>query len=246
MRHLALLALLLVGCASAKLGGGGDDDGTPGDGNNNGNEGNNVDIDAPPPIDAAVSTTLSQTGTTNIVATEIGCQVNDGSRITTENSYYRIFPLSDHNITTSFSVTEVAFAVERATAGGGAASQPAQVKIGTYSGTLNATSFAVASLTPLASATIQIPNNTANVVVPISMFSPSSVTVPPSAMLYAEVFIPDGRPTGNIFYIGSNGGTETHPSYIRASDCQAVSPTQYAALVPTPLIRLLITVTGVH
>jgi hypothetical protein len=51
---------------------------------------------------------------------------------------------------------------------------------------------------------------------------------------------------GNIFYIGSNGGTETHPSYIRAPDCSALSPTSYAQLVPSPAIRLLLTVSGVH
>jgi hypothetical protein len=248
MRRLALLALVVLGCvacASAKINGGGDD--TPDGNNNNDPDGNNqVEIDAAPPIDAAIAVTMSQTGSTNVVATQIGCQqTNPLTNFTTENSYYRIFPLSDHNITSTFHVTEVAFAVERATAGNGV-SQPAQIKIGTYNGTINAASFAVASLTQLASATVQIPQNAQNVVVPISMFSPSAVEVPPTANLYAEVFIPDGRPAGNIFYIGSNQGTETHPSYIRAQDCSAISPSTYASLGVTPAIRLLLTVSGVY
>lgn len=241
MRRLLLLAMWLTGCASAQIGGNNPDDDddlgidAPGD-----------DVDAPPLVDAPVTVELNQTGAQNVVATEIGCQQNDPpTSFTTENSYYRTFPLSEANITVPFHIASVTFAVERSTPADGV-SQPAEVRIGRYTGTLNATSFALASLQQLAVAAIQIPANATTVTTPITAFTPNTLTLQPADVLYAELFIPDGRGAGNIFYIGSNAGTETHPSYIRAPDCQTAAPTAYAQVLPTPAIRILLSVTGTH
>jgi hypothetical protein len=244
MRWSPLLALVVSACASANVGGNvGDDDTPPKDGPDD-------DIDAPdaaPPIDAPIAVSLVQTGATNVVATMIGCQqTNPLTNFTTPNSYYRTFPISDFDITTPLHITEVKFEVERATAGGGQATQPAQLILGTYTGTINAASFALASLTPIAAATINIPNGATTVATPISAFTPAEVTIAPGQVLYVELRIPDGRPAGNIFYIGSNAGTETHPSYIMAADCSIASPTQYASAVGTPVIRILLSVNGTH
>jgi len=246
MRWSCLLVVVVAGCASANVGGG--------DKDANGGADGSDPVDAPPSIDApldapaAVAVNLVQTGSAAVTATQIGCQqTNPLTNFTTENSYYRTFPLADFGITTPLTIRDVTFAVERATAGNGV-SQPVQLKLGTYSGTINATSFAVNQLTQLASATIQVPNNTTTpVTTPISAFTPSTLTIPPGSILYAEVFIPDGRPAGNIFYIGSNAGTETHPSYIRATDCSVLSPTAYlTAIGATPVIRILLSVNGTH
>ena len=256
MRWLFAPILLVAACASAKVQGGNNEI----DANNNNGDDANTGVDTappvddpPPPIDAPPDmppppptiVTMQQTGATNVVATAIGCQqTNPLTNFTTENSYYRTFPLADFSITKPFAISKVNFAVERASAGNGV-SQPAQVRIGNYAGALNATTFQVTALQPLASATINIPQNATSVEVPIGQFTPNTLTVQPGTILYAEVFIPDGRPAGNIFYIGSNAGSETHPSYIRASDCSVASPTAYASAVgASPVIRLLITVTG--
>ncbi|MBX3161225.1 MAG: hypothetical protein KF773_35010 [Deltaproteobacteria bacterium] len=246
MRRSAVLALVIAGCASAGSGGGGGGENQDGPGL--------PEIDSPPPIDAAITTVLSQTGSTNVVATGIACQ-NSSTGFTNENSYYRVFRLAEHGITSDFHVTEVTFAVERAQAGSGGA-QPAQVRLGTYGGAIDATSFPTTALTQLASATIQIPDGAPTVTVPISMFTPSAVRLAPNANLYAEVFIPNSQAapvTNHTFYIGSNAGTETHLSYIRGPACSVgnpaqpiTNPTSYAAVVPSPAIRLLLTVTGVH
>jgi hypothetical protein len=249
-------AIVLAGCASARVEGGGNND-IDANQNNGGDANNNQDanadappIDAPPPPPDAppppppMAVTMQQTGATNVVATQIGCQqTNPATGFTRENSYYRIYPLSDFNITKPFSISKVNFSVERATAGNGV-SQPAQIKLGTYSGTLNASTFALASLQQLASATIQIPQNATSVEVPIASFTPNTLTVQPSALLYVEIFIPDGAAAGNTFYLGSNGGSETHPSYIRAPLCNVASPATYATILTSPLIRTLITVSG--
>ncbi|MEO8699651.1 MAG: hypothetical protein ABI867_06385 [Kofleriaceae bacterium] len=247
MRWQPVLAVLLAACASANVGGnnpGDDDDDDPP------KDAPDPDLDAPdgaPPIDAAVPVSLVQTGATNVVATQIGCQqTNPLTNFTTPNSYYRTFPLSDFNITTPLHVTEVKFEVERSTAGNGV-SQPAQLILGTYTGTINAASFALASLTPIAAATIAIPNGATSVTTPITAFSPTEVTLPPGQVMYVELRIPDGRPAGNIFYIGSNAGTEMHPSYIMATDCSIASPTQYVSAVgASPVIRILLSVNGTH
>lgn len=236
-----MLALCLTGCASANIGGNsGDDDDQP-------------DAPGPPPpppidaidIDAPVTVDLTQTGANNVVATQIACQqTNPLTNFTTENSYYRTFPLADANITVPFHVTSVTFAVERSTPGGGAASQPAELRLGRFTGTIDSASFQLAALTQLAVAAIQIPANATSVTTPIAQFNPGNLTLNPGDVLYAELFIPDGRPAGNIFYVGSNNGTEQHPSYIRAQDCNVTIPTTYATAVGTPPIRILLSVTG--
>jgi hypothetical protein len=251
MRWLPVIVAAVAGCASAKVDNGNTDSSTGGDDANNGDDAKPIDapaIDAPP--DAPIPVQLSQTGSTNLVATAIGCQQGT-TRFTRENSYYRTFPLSDFGITVPFHIVDVTFAVERSTPGGGAADQPATVRLGTYGAGLNATTFATASLTPLAAANIKIPANATSVTVPISMFTPNTLTLQPGVIMFVEIFVPDGVAAGNIFYIGSNNGTETHPSYIRApaTGCDIASPTQYATAVPNPpnpTIRLLLTVNGTH
>lgn len=246
MRWLSLLAAL-AGCASAGVG---NAPPPPGDAPDVLVDAGPPPLDAPPPVDAPVEVELVQTAANNVVATQIACQLfdADGNTINTnENSYYRTFPLADFGITVPFHVTSVTFAVEQATAGGGAASQPAQLRIGAYTGTLDATSFPLTALQPLASATIDIPNGATSVTTPITAFTPSSLTVEPGTVLYAEVFVPDGSATGNIFYIGSNNGTEAHPSYIRGPDCDLSNPATYdTVLGGDPPIRILLSVTGTH
>lgn len=245
MRRLLVLAVCLSGCASANIGGNDDDDG-PRDARED------DPIDSPPPIDAPISVDLVQTGTQNVVATQIGCQqTNPLTNFTTENSYYRTFPLSESGITGTFHVTNVSFGVERSTPGGGAGSQPAELRLGKFTGAINATSFPLTQLQQLAVATIAIPTNATSVTTPIAMFNPSTLTLNSTDILYAELFIPDGRPAGNIFYIGSNAGTETHPSYIRAQDCTVTAPATYASVIPpgqgsppNPTIRILLSVSG--
>lgn len=235
-----LAAVCLVGCASANVGQSGGDDiqqqvDAP----------DNIIVDAPPDQPEPLTpVTLNESGSNALVATQIGCQQNNpATSFTTQNSYYRIFPLADFNITKALHVTNVSFQVEQSTPGDGV-SQPAEVRVGTYSGTINAASFPTSQLTQVAVAPIAIPANATIVNTAIAMFNPSNFTIAPGTNMYVEIFIPDGRPAGNIFYIGSNAGTETHPSYINAADCGLNSPTTYDTSVGTPAIRLLIKVDG--
>ena len=244
MKWMPVLATL-VGCASARVEHGGTADG--GDGSGDGGVvtlDGDVDIDAALPIDAAITKTLTQNNSTAIVATAIGCrQTNPATDYTRENSYYRVFPLADHQITTSFHVTQVTFHVERASSPAG--SQPATVKLGTYAGTIGAATLDVAQVTSLGTAQISIPNGATSVVTPVGMFTPSSITVPANSNLIVEVLIPDGETAQNIFFIGSNNGGETRPGYIRAPICNFPTPSTYAT-VGFPEIQILLSVTGTY
>src|SRR5512138_3302595 len=99
MRWLPVLVAAVAGCASAKV----DNGNQPADGNDPGQdsaEPKDAGIDSPPPIDAApVAVTLGQTTSTAILAgNSFNC--NQGN-VTRENSYYRVFALTDHGINTA-------------------------------------------------------------------------------------------------------------------------------------------------
>jgi hypothetical protein len=56
-------------------------------------------------------------------------------------------------------------------------------------------------------------------------------TVPAgTSQLVMELNTPDGRTSGHLFFVGSNSGPETGPSYVTAADCGSSSPTTTAAL----------------
>lgn len=243
-----LLALGLgAGCATARKdpgqadGGGGAPDAAPGP----------VDAppgpppDAAPGIDAAPRAfTLTQTtNTTPVTGTSVACgQPSATPPFTGLNSYYRVFPLADYPaITGTFHVTGVNFWVEQATAGG-AASQAAQVKIGSYGGAIGGASLDLAQIVPLNAANIQVPNGTLTMV-----STPIKADIPAGGKLVVEIFSPDGSGVGNVFYIGATTAGEARPGYIAAPTCSSGStvPKSLASL-GFPTDNILITVDGTY
>ena len=229
MRPMRLFLLVAVaGCASANVGGTGDDepvaDAPPAS-----------DIDAPPPIDAALSSTLQQTTDNTIVAANsVACGANG---TTAENSWYRVFALTEHAITTQFFVNQVTFGVQES---GG--SPPVQVKIGTYTGAIGGANIDLAQISPLNSAVVNVPPTTTGISVPV----PITATIPANAQLIVEILAPDlGATTADHFYIGASTSAETRPGYIRAPDCSIATP-QTVAATGFPASHIVITVTGTH
>ena len=242
LRRVSLLALVsIAGCASATVDGGTDDnvdaariDAPPGD----------IDappgtIDAPPvPIDApAIQTiTLSQGPTTITADNSLAC-TQTATGYTSENSYYRAFRLADHGVNTAFTATRVDLGVENAVSGTGG-SQSVQVKLYTVSG-----AFPAGVLTQIAGQIVTVNNTTSGITIPVTM-SPPGVAAAGSTLV-AEVYVPDGRPVGNTFFIGSNTAAETGPSYIRAPDCSATNPVTFAS-TGNPGVHIVLTVTGTY
>jgi len=231
MRWLPLIAVVISGCASANSGGG--------NGNSDASDTPPIDalvnsIDAPISIDAALSQTLQQTQDNTVAAANsVACGANGE---TDENSWYRVFSLAEHGITTQFFVNQVTFSVQES-----AGSPPVQVKVGTYSGTLGATTLDVAQITPLASTTVTVPPTAAGLSVP----APLTATIPANAQVVVEILSPNLSGTGNFVYIGASTSAETRPGYIRAPACAIATP-QTVAVTGFPNSHLIITLTGTH
>ncbi len=248
MKPLAIALLALTACASADSGGhvGGVDANHNGSGS--GSDAT-VDIDAPIvlPIDAPpqpVQVVLTQSTSMTIdAASSFGCNQTN-PQYTKANSYYRVFKLSDSGITTPFTLQKVSFAVQQALAGNSAADQPLQLKIGTYVGTEGGTTLP-GTTTPInASSNLRVPNGNLTMV-----DVPFTDTIPAGASLIVELAIPDGIAAKNLFFVGTNGGGETKPGYIKAADCSVSTPTSMASIATAnslPPSDLIITVTGTH
>ncbi len=247
-RLVATTIVFVAACAAAGTNGGGvggGDDQHPIDAPAGGSD-SNVPIDgaaidgAPidgPPVDAApVAVTLSQnTGTTIGSASSIACGANG---TTAENSWYRVWKLSDEGIAGPFSVSAVTFGVQEASG-----LPNVQVKIGTYSGTAPPPSgqLDIALITPIAAATFAVPNTASTATTSVTV--PVSATVPAQSQMIVEVFSPDLTGTGKYFYLGGNSLGESKPGYLRAPTCTTPQPKTTAAL-GFPTSNLVITVNG--
>jgi hypothetical protein len=190
-------------------------------------------VDAPP-----VDRTLKQTTVDTITVNN--SQVCGNVNGTSENSYYRVFKLSDFGITTAFNVTAVSFGVENATAGGVATSQPVQVKLSNYTGSLAGTTLTTSALTLINAINISVDN----VATPAITTTPITGIVPIGGTLVVEIASPDGTAIGNKFYLGSNAGGESAPGYLRAPACSNATPKKWTAVGVTSTMHLVISVTG--
>jgi len=218
--------------------------------------GNKPDGSTQPPIDAAplpdappgqTQLTLSQTNNNTPAAGQgqaCGHSVFGNTVSTADNSWYRVFKLADYGVTGAFNVQRVTFYSDYAWAGGGT-SQPATLKIGTYSGALEVDRLPAASITNIVTQPVTIPDNTG---APAAIDTNVSATIPAGSNLIVELALPDGDADGNYFYIGVSAGGEQKKGYIRAtpSGCGFTSPTSLVS--PTGLNiannAVLLSVTG--
>ncbi|CAN5707251.1 hypothetical protein BH11MYX3_BH11MYX3_39110 [soil metagenome] len=247
MRTRRLYATVIVfaaACAAAGNNGGnggGDDqhpiDASPGtDGDVPGDGPQPIDG---PPIDAApIAVTLTQnTGATVGSNNSIACG-NNSDGTTSENSWYRVWKLSDEGIVGAFHVTAVTFGVQESTG-----LPNVQVKIGSYSGNITPppAQLDTGLITPIAAATFAVPNTASTSTTSVTV--PVSANVPALGQMIVEVFSPDALGTGKYFYLGGNSLGESKPGYLRAPTCTTPQPKTTAAL-GFPTSNLLITVSG--
>ncbi len=147
------------------------------------------------------------------------------------NSYFRAFDLS--GFPGGFNVCAVEFGIETATGAGG--SQPVTVNV--YSNTGG--TFPAGTRTLVGTQNISLPNQTATI------FNQALAAPIPagSGQLVFEVFTPDGQAAGHSFFIGSNAGGQTGPSFIQAAACGIAAPTDLAA-IGFPNMHLVMNVIG--
>ncbi len=230
MRRL-LICLAIAGCARAGKENsiiGGLTDAGPSDGGL---------IDAP-----QQQVTLTQTAS-NAITTDNSFACSD-SGVTLQDSYYRVFKLSQYMITTTLHVTQVDFGIQTAAAGGGAGSQPATVNIGTYAGTPGGTTLDLTQARTISSANIKIPDGSTT-----TMTVPVTADIAPNTNMIVELAIPDGTAAGNKFFVGTNTDTEQAPGYLFSPDpnCGVSQPTSMQSIANNNglgTVHLVMTVTG--
>ncbi len=198
-------------------------------------------IDAAPLVDATAQVVMSETTSTNVAqGNSFSC---NATNVTSgQNSYYRVFTLSDFGVTDTLQVTNVTFSVE--TAVGTAGTQPATINLGTYSGATGGTTLDLTKITAVNTMAISIPDSTGG-----SVATPITGTIAGGSSAIVELRIPDGTASGDEFFIGSNNGGENKPGYIMATKCSISTPTTMKSLAAAnglPEPDILVTLTGTH
>ena len=208
---------LVGGCAQASIG-----NAPPDTSNHGGSDASFVfdtapRIDAPPPIDAARTIDMMETiNATMTYGISLTCS-DTGTGNTRDNIWYRVYRPSDFSVTDAFHITGVTFSVQESTG-----TPTATIKVGTYTGTIDATTLNAALISPLAMATAPVPATSGqtgeNVIVPIA------ATIPAGAMFVVQVSLPDQDATGYM-YIGATNAGEHHPGYLSSAACSITTPT---------------------
>lgn len=130
--------------------------------------------------------------------------------------YWRAFDMNTFTGGLEYDVTSVSFGIELAQSATGTG-QSVTVNLYTNSGS----PFPNGTLTKVAtSGLLNIPDQAD------AIFNlPIATSVPAGTLeLVMEVVAPDGDPTNNLFFIGSNPDPETRTSYISAADCGTPDP----------------------
>lgn len=170
-------------------------------------------------------TTVSATGS-------VACG-NAAGGYTADNSYTRAFKLSDYGINYDYKITNVAFGVQ--TANG---SFPVSVNIYSLTGTYpsGATTLLSGVDVPVTSASAGTVVNTGTLLTQV---------VPVGSSFVVEVFH-DGTENIEQFYMGTNSGAQTGPSYLSSETCGLAAPiaTGTGALAGFATARWVMSVTG--
>ncbi|MBT2619250.1 MULTISPECIES: T9SS type A sorting domain-containing protein [Chryseobacterium] len=179
---------------------------------------------------------ISQNATQNTVVStgSVACG-NQAGGFTSDNSYYRVFKLSDYGINYNYNITNVAFGVQTAST-----TLPVEVNLYTLVGT-----FPTGTPTFLGTTTVNV--TPANVLGMVNTGTGLSQIVPAGGTFIVELFH-DGSGTTppQSFYLGTNASAQTAPSYLSSEACGIDTPiaTGTGALAAFGSARWVITVTG--
>jgi len=251
-----LYLVLIAGCATAGRDEvvGGRPDGGPGGGGGSGKDASMVPLpDAALLPDAPAGQQQVTLAQTNDMTMAVGKAIACSSSVlgvpigTRDNSWYRVWKLSDYGITGSFTLQRITFYSDYAYGGTGV-TQPASLKIGTYVGAIDADTLTPASITNLMTVPVTIPDADSSNGVDPPVITDVTVQIAAGANLAVELALPDGYNDGNFYYIGVSAGGESHKGYIRATPAGCGFTTPRALTPATGLNRadnsILLTVTG--
>ncbi|MBK8434865.1 MAG: hypothetical protein IPL28_27765 [Chloroflexi bacterium] len=164
--------------------------------------------------------TITHSTSQTVVTGSISC--NAGG-LHADNSYWRAFDLPAFGINGAFAISSVDVGVE--TANGASGSQPVVLRLyAAPSGTAFPAAFP-GSFNLIATENVNVANQT------LSLLNiPVAAVVPANSVLVMELFTPSGQATNNSFFVGSNAGGQSAPSYISAASCGITAPTDLAGI----------------
>lgn len=176
--------------------------------------------------------TQSSNPTTVSTSGSVACG-NATAGYTADNSYTRAFKLSDYGINYDYKITNVAFGAQTVNS-----SFPVSVNIYSLTGTYPS------GATTLLSG-VDVPLTTANAGTVVNTGTLLTQVVPAGSSFVVEVFH-DGTGTTEQFYMGTNSGAQTGPSYLSSETCGLASPiaTGTGALANFATARWVMSVTG--
>lgn len=182
------------------------------------------------------SQVISQNATPNVVSATGGVACGSAAAGSTSDNYYtRAFKLSDFGINYDYKITNVAVGVQTA-------NKPFNIDINVYS--LTGT-YPAGTTTLLATAPIGVRTENAGTMVDTG----TSLTqvIPAGSSFVLEVFH-DGAANVEQFYLGTNPGAQSGPSYLRSDACAILVPiaTGTGALGGFASAKWVMTVTGVN
>jgi hypothetical protein len=170
------------------------------------------------PLAPQVIETISQSTSTAVTGgNSVSCNTGAPGFFHTDNSYYRGMTLSTFPVLTlpQFVVQQITIGVEQAIGAGG--SQPITARV--WSATANPIAGAA---NPPGNNQVSSENVTVNdqalTLLPINLTTQPLFLVA-SGIVAPEIFTPDGTTAGHSFFIGSNAGGQSGPSYIKAAPC---------------------------
>jgi hypothetical protein len=178
-------------------------------------------------------TQLTQTDDMTI-APQLSLACSDATG-TKENSWYRMFPLTEMGVDRALTVHRVNFGVQTAIG-----DQRVKVAIGTYPDSRGAVELDPAKIDMLGLTTIPVPEG------PQQLLQANfpAITVPQGSNLIVEIRS-EGTTDGGFFYLGATQGSEMIPGYLRAPTCDVPNPVMTNALGYSQT-HLIIAVSGAY
>ncbi|MCD0478085.1 T9SS type A sorting domain-containing protein [Chryseobacterium sp. LC2016-29] len=185
------------------------------------------------------SQVLTQNATPNVVSSagSVSCS-SQAEGYTSDNSYYRVFKLSDYGINYDYNITNVAFGVQTASA----QSFPVSVSIHTLTGT----SLPTGTLTAVGAA-VPVSVSATNNLGMVNTGTNLTRTIPSGSTFVVKIWH-DGSTAvpPQQFFMGTNSGAQTGPSYLSSTDCGGIPPTATGtgALASFASAKWVMTITG--
>jgi len=178
---------------------------------------------------SSTPTTVSPTG-----SVACGSQANG---YTADNSYMRVFKLSDYGINYSYKITNVAFGAQTVNS-----SFPVEVNVYNWTGG----TFPTGTATLLGTANVNLTTASAGTIV--NTGTSLTATAPAGSTFVVEVYHDGDVEPPQAFYMGTNPGAQTGPSYLSSETCNILTPTATGTggLAAFATARWVMTVTGVN